>query len=237
MKKSPFNFIVLSLFALSFFVLQNASAVCLTDTERNTITQMSNNASVNPDIIINIFERLCNSQYTQDLLNSFNSSLNTKIDSLNSQVSSQLNNSALAQSLMMIGQLYNQSIILNNNTIFVSNQINDFKAEIYNTTNTQLSNTNMKLDNITLTLIERQNKFEDEINQQLIEKQTKNLTTNRIVMIIIGLVLLAGAIYYYSQRRIKAKKNLNPLPYVLDNEQPDATSSKGKKTHRSSGEN
>lgn len=193
-----------------------ASASCLTDTEIQEIRDIANNASTSPELFVNLFERLCNSDFTNQAINSFNSSVNGRIDSLNSsvdtrinllntQVQNTLNNSALVNTLTQIGVLYNQSINLNNQSLFVSNTLTDFESKL-----------NARMDNQTIDTLNQMSVFKNDINNIVVTKQTNALSTNRIFLIAFGVIALAGGIWFYSRKKIAPRKNINQVPWEQD---------------------
>lgn len=195
---------ILSILFLTLMVLPFASSACLTDIEQQNVRALSGNNSANADVILNLFERLCNAEQTKNAIDSFNSTMNARINSLESNTSAridalqiQLNNSALITSLTQISQLYNQSISSDN-------RVNQLESKI-----------NAKIDNQTLDLITQFGSFKDSVNQQLVDKQTKNLSTNRIIMIFVGVIILVGGFWFYSKRKIPYKANITSAPYDM----------------------
>jgi LPXTG-motif cell wall-anchored protein len=216
-------------------LIPSISATCLTQIEQDNIRAVALNTSVNPDVFLNIFEQLCNQQYTIDAINSFNSTISSQmntlsnntasqINAINNQMQTALNNSDLIQTLNQIAQLYGQSIALNNDSVFTSAQISQSEARM-----------NAKMDNQTLDLLNRFQTLESSINQQLVEKQSNALSTNRIILIVIGLVLLAGGFWYFSRKKVNTNPRINPLPPDMDSDYPlnneksiNSNSNKGK---------
>lgn len=198
MAKTIINFLVL-LFVLQF-VIQNVSASCLTDTEINSIKSIVND-STNQTILMNLFDRLCNSQATNDAISSFNTTINSRIDQLNnntdnkiSQLQNTLNNSALANAIIGINQLYNQSISFDK-------QVRDLEYKI-----------NDRIDNQSLSIIQQNDKFKQEINQLLEDKKSVNLSTNRIILIVAIIIVAGLAVWYYKGKRNVQIPNIQRSP-------------------------
>lgn len=195
--------------AIALFIILLASpfisAICITPTEETALRQMANASNISGDIIINLYERLCSSTYITDSINQFNATLNTRLDAMNTQVSSTINNSALVTSLNQISALYNQSLSLNNDSIYVNNRLIEIEGRI-----------NSRQDNQTINLLNQFNSLKTDVMNELADKQSNALTTNRLVMIIIGIGVLIGVFIYFSRRRISGNRNVNPLPYDME---------------------
>lgn len=212
------SLLIISLLLLLPFV----SSYCLTQPEIDAINQSAINTGVSPDIMINIYERLCNGNVVgingviqtynatlQDNLNSINQSINNQVtnqmNNLTNSILSQVNNSAMATALNSIAYMYNQTITYNNVTElqrYCSDLVIGAKGEMAS-----------RFDNQSASLLNQFNTFKDETNQLLIDKNSNNLTTNRIIMIIFGVIVLGGAIYYFSRKKVEAYPNINRLPF------------------------
>lgn len=200
------SYFLIALVFTCLMVFPMLSASCLTDTEINAIRNVANSTNVSADVFQNIFEHFCNEAYLNQTLSSFNASIQAQMTTLNNQVGATLNNSALVQSLNQVALIYNTSVVNMNDTANVGGLIASSEAR-----------QNSKIDNQTLSLITQFNDFKNSVNQQLIDKQTNNLTTNRIILIVLGVACLLGAIWYFSRRRQYATHTVAPLPYDMNN--------------------
>lgn len=217
----------LALSLLLLLIVPLASATCLTTIEENTIRNLASNTSLNGDLLVNIFERLCIGSATQETLNSFNSTLNTRLNTIENNTNARIttldnsiNNSQLVQTLTQVSQIYNQSVSIDNRIVQLESRMNT------------------RIDNITLSALERQTKFESIVNQNLESNKTNNLSTNRIIIIgVLAVALIAGAVYY-TRKRIIANIAIKSVPFDMRKEDTDESNNERKnntyKTRRNS---
>jgi hypothetical protein len=200
--------LAISILALLFLPF---ASCCLTETERTNLRYL-NVTGASPDILINLFERLCNEEY-----------MNATLDSFRVEIDEKLNNSALINSLTQIAYIYNTSMKQDENFSLMEARIN---SNLEN----RLADISMRLDNSTYDLNTRMEEFEGEVSKTLEEKQSSVLTTNRIVWITLILVAIASYLFYAFKVKGKKEKPLvsKPMPSIREEDDDEDEDSSDK---------
>ena len=211
MKQNKILILMVAL-AVVFTISATVSASCLTDTEQSNIRTMATTGGANPDIIVNLYERLCNGDYINTTLTNFNASITAQVNNV-------LNQSTLSDTLHQVAQAINSSNIANNNSLNINNLIAESEAR-----------TNARMDNQSADLSNQFISFRSDINNIVTTKQDNSLSTNRIILIILGVIVAGGAIWYFTRKKPISYPNIRSAPVDMrDYKFPDEQQSDTRK--------